>query len=67
MTDEKVTIDVESENNFSKNKKIETVLNQDLYTKMIVQKDDGTKIAEITKEEAIPAEGYQIVLIPKYN
>ncbi|MGX4686337.1 hypothetical protein JNUCC83_05475 [Vagococcus sp. JNUCC 83] len=67
MTDEKVTIDVESENNFSKNKKIETVLNQDLYTKMIVQKDDGTKIAEITIEEAIPAEGYQIVLIPKYN
>lgn len=45
----------------------ETILNDDLYSKMVVKSNEGKKVAEVTLSEATPAEGYQIILTPKYD
>lgn len=43
------------------------ILNQEKYAKLIVETENGEKIAEITAKTAIPAEGYVIRLVPKYE
>lgn len=48
-------------------KEQETILNNKFYSKLIVKKNDGKKIAEVTLTEATPATGYQIILTPKYD
>ncbi|MGO2084162.1 hypothetical protein [Vagococcus sp.] len=45
----------------------EQIINGDLYSKLVIKSENGEKIAEITLTEAISAEGYQIILTPKYD
>lgn len=45
----------------------ESILNDKLYSKLVVRQNDGKKIAEVTLTEATPATGYQIILTPNYN
>lgn len=45
----------------------ETILNNKFYSKLVIKKNDGKKIAEVTLTEATPATGYQIILTPKYD
>ena len=43
------------------------ILNNEKWTKIIIESEDGEKkIAEITNELVIPADGYVIKLVPKY-
>ncbi|WP_459128123.1 hypothetical protein [Latilactobacillus curvatus] len=49
-----------------KEQKIE-IINEERYTKLIVETNDGKKIAEITSTDATPASGYRIRLTPKYD
>lgn len=48
-------------------KEKESILNDKLYSKLVVRQNDGKKIAEVTLTEATPATGYQIILTPNYN
>ncbi|CZQ83636.1 Hypothetical protein Tpal_469 [Trichococcus palustris] len=43
------------------------ILNQEKYQKLVIETENGEKIAEVTAEEATPAEGYIIRLIPQYE
>lgn len=43
------------------------ILNKEKYICVVVESEQGIKIAEITLTEAIPAEGYRIRLTPKYD
>ncbi|QBX18684.1 MULTISPECIES: hypothetical protein [Streptococcus] len=43
------------------------ILNSERYTKLVVETEDGTKIAEVTLTEATPADGYVIRLTPNYD
>lgn len=43
------------------------ILNETNYTKLIVETENGEKIAEVTLTDATPAEGYLIRLTPKYD
>lgn len=43
------------------------ILNEDNYTRLIVESEKGEKIAEVTLTDATPAEGYLIRLTPKYD
>ncbi|HEL1985917.1 TPA: hypothetical protein TY283_001265 [Streptococcus suis] len=47
--------------------KVNEILNAEKYTSLVVETEDGKKIAEITLTEAIPAEGYVVRLTPKYD
>lgn len=43
------------------------ILNENNYTKLVVENEHGEKIAEITSTDATSAEGYSIRLTPNYN
>ena len=43
------------------------ILNEDNYTRLVVESEKGEKIAEVTLTDATPAEGYLIRLTPKYD
>lgn len=43
------------------------ILNGDIWEKLIIESEDGKKIAEITIDVAIPADGYVVRMIPKYD
>lgn len=44
------------------------ILDSRFYTRLIVESEDGTKkIAEVTLDDATPADGYVIRLRPNYN
>ena len=44
------------------------ILDRRFYTRLIVESEDGTKkIAEVTLDDATPANGYVIRLRPNYN
>ncbi|MFF1072175.1 hypothetical protein ACFYEP_02910 [Streptococcus pyogenes] len=43
------------------------ILNSERYTKLVVETEDGQKIAEVTLTEATPADGYVIRLTPNYD
>lgn len=43
------------------------ILNEEQYTKLIVETNDGKKVAEVTLTDATPADGYRIRLTPKYD
>lgn len=44
------------------------ILDSRFYTRLIVESEDGTKkIAEVTLDDATPADGYVIRLRPTYN
>lgn len=45
----------------------ESILNSKRYTKLVVETEDGKKIAEVTLTEATPADGYVIRLTPNYD
>ncbi|HGC9573092.1 TPA: hypothetical protein ACG6BL_001868 [Streptococcus agalactiae] len=45
----------------------ESILNSKRYTKLVVETEDGKKIAEVTLTEAPPADGYVIRLTPNYD
>ena len=47
------------------NKKI-NILDEKFYTRLIVETDNGKKVAEVTLTDATPADGYRIRLTPKY-
>ncbi|MGG5319284.1 hypothetical protein [Enterococcus sp. AZ072] len=49
-----------------KEEKIE-ILNEEQYTKLIVETNDGKKVAEVTLTDATPADGYRIRLTPQYD
>lgn len=44
-----------------------SILNPEFYTALAVETKDGKKIAEITHDKVIPADGYVVRLTPKYN
>lgn len=46
---------------------METILNPEHYTKLVVETEEGKKIAEVTLDEATPADGYVIRLTPRYD
>ncbi|QUE55361.1 hypothetical protein INT76_03665 [Streptococcus oriscaviae] len=48
-------------------KKVNEILNAEKYTSLVVETEEGKKIAEITLTEVIPAEGYVVRLTPKYD
>lgn len=43
------------------------ILNEENYTRLIVETEEGEKIAEVTLTDATPADGYVIRLTPKYD
>lgn len=43
------------------------ILNEENYTRLIVETKKGEKIAEVTLTDATPADGYVIRLTPKYD
>ena len=43
------------------------ILNENFYTRLIVETEEGQKAAEITLPDATPAGGYRIKLTPKYD
>ncbi|WP_182437793.1 hypothetical protein [Bombilactobacillus bombi] len=43
------------------------ILNENFYTKLVVETNDGKKIAEVTLYNATTAKGYHIKLTPKYD
>lgn len=43
------------------------ILDSGYYTSLIVETEDGKKIAEVTLTDATPAEGFRIRLTPKYD
>lgn len=43
------------------------ILNEENYTRLIVETEEGEKIAEVTLTDATPADGYLIRLTPKYD
>jgi len=43
------------------------ILNEEQYTKLIVETNEGKKVAEVTLTDATPADGYRIRLTPKYD
>ena len=43
------------------------ILNEDNYTRLVVESEKGEKIAEVTLTDATPAEGYLIRMTPKYD
>lgn len=43
------------------------ILNEENYTRLIVETEEGKKIAEVTLTDATPADGYVIRLTPKYD
>lgn len=43
------------------------ILNEEQFTRLVVEAEDGTKIAEVTLTEATSADGYRIRLTPNYN
>ena len=43
------------------------VLNENFYSKLVVETEEGKKIAEVTLTDITPADGYRIRLTPKYN
>lgn len=43
------------------------ILNSDYYTRLVVELEQGKKIAEVTLTDATPADGYVIRLTPKYD
>ena len=43
------------------------ILNEDNYTRLVVESEKGEKIAEVTLTDATPTEGYLIRLTPKYD
>lgn len=44
------------------------ILNADNYTRLVIETECGTqKIAEITLDDATPADGFVIRLTPKYD
>lgn len=45
----------------------ESILNSKRYTKLVVETEDGKKIAEVTLTEATPTDGYVIRLTPNYD
>lgn len=49
------------------NTKQSEILNSEFYQKLIVESEDGKKIAEVTSIEATPASGYVIRLVPNYD
>ena len=49
-----------------KEQKIE-IINEERYTKLIVETNDGKKIAEITSTDPTPPTRYRNKLTPKYN
>ncbi len=45
--------------------KVNEILNAEKYTSLVVETEEGKKIAEITLTEVIPAKGYVVRLTPK--
>ncbi|HEL0558412.1 TPA: hypothetical protein TVB72_000096 [Streptococcus equi subsp. zooepidemicus] len=45
----------------------ESILNSKRYTKLVVETEEGEKIAEITLTDATSASGYVIRLTPNYD
>lgn len=43
------------------------ILNKEKYTKLVVETENGKKIAEVTLTDATPADGYVIRLTPNYD
>ena len=43
------------------------ILNSQNYTRLVVETEDGKKIAEVTLDDATPADGYVIRLTPTYD
>lgn len=43
------------------------ILNEEKYTKLTIETEEGEKIAEVTLTDATPADGYRIKLTPKYD
>ncbi|EME3504033.1 hypothetical protein UL360_002451 [Enterococcus faecium] len=43
------------------------ILNEENYTRLIVETEEGEIVAEVTLTDATPAEGYVIRLTPKYD
>lgn len=43
------------------------ILNENFYTRLIVETEEGQKAAEITLTDATPADDYRIRLTPKYD
>ncbi|MDT1997246.1 hypothetical protein AB6834_09485 [Carnobacterium divergens] len=43
------------------------ILNENNYTRLIVENENGEKIAEVTSTDATPANGYRIRLTPRYD
>ena len=43
------------------------ILNEENYTRLIVETEEGKKVAEATLTDATPADGYRIRLTPKYD
>lgn len=43
------------------------ILNEENYTRLIVETEEGKKVAEVTLTDATPADGYRIRLTPKYD
>lgn len=56
-----------NKNNSKKSDENIEILNEDNYTRLIVESEKGEKIAEVTLTDATPAEGYLIRLTPKYD
>ncbi|WP_414625474.1 hypothetical protein [Enterococcus faecium] len=43
------------------------ILNENNYTRLIIETEEGEKVAEVTLTDATPADGYRIRLTPKYE
>ena len=43
------------------------ILNEENHTRLIVETEEGKKVAEVTLTDATPADGYRIRLTPKYD
>ncbi|HFN1680841.1 TPA: hypothetical protein ACO6SU_002736, partial [Enterococcus faecium] len=43
------------------------ILNENNYTRLIIETEEGKKVAEVTLTDATPADGYRIRLTPKYD
>ena len=43
------------------------IINEEKYTRLIVETEERTKVAEVSLTDATPADGYRIRLTPKYD
>lgn len=41
------------------------ILNENNYTRLIIETEEGKKVAEVTLTDATPADGYRIRLTPR--